>query len=300
MKKIILLLFILYILIVKPAFAQSLPQQFVTVSPIIEDLNLIPGTHISYPLTLTNKGDKPVGFHVDLSDADPTAEGNTISMSHTSEFLRWIKISPTDLIVPPHETEIFTVIITTPKDAPHSGYFATLFLTPFISNPTTSGPIVLERIGALLLGTVGTPNYEDLSKKVHISSFSFVHGLFSLPKELEFEVQNNYFAHFSAKPFLTYSPFFGKTITVTPVEKHVLPGRSRNWNYQIELPWYMPYAKAHLAVSVGQGYQVVADTWYLNYPLLGIILASIFVLLILTKRTRQLKKVFLILVFGRI
>lgn len=301
MKKLFVFVTILFIYIALPSrsFAQTVPQQFVTVDPIIKEVTLTPGESLTYHLQLTNKGDKPVGFHIDLSDADPTAEGSPISMSHTSAFLSWITTYPTDLIVAPHESNAFVVTIKTPKEAKNSGYFATLFLTPFISNPLkTSGPVVLERIGSLLFATVGQLNYEDLSKKVQISSFTFDHKLFQTPHALSFTVTNTYFTHFSAKPFLTLSSLRGNTQTVYPTEKHVLPGKTRTWEYPITLPWYTLYSSAHLAVSVGGGYQVIADTSYINYSLILETVVIICLFLFMLRRRKKLKKAIKILFLG--
>src|SRR5690242_11641693 len=116
MRKLLLLLFILLIYVagIKPAFAQTIPQQFLSVSPAIQDMQLVPGKQTTYTLTITNKGDKPVGFHIDVTGIDPTADSIQDYSYLTSPFLSWIKVNPSDLIVPPHDKNTFTVTITTP------------------------------------------------------------------------------------------------------------------------------------------------------------------------------------------
>jgi hypothetical protein len=279
--------------------AQTVPQQFLDVSPVIQDLTLQPGTTITYPLMITNKGDKPVGFHIDITGIDPTSDTSLPLIAEHSPLLSWIRITPSDLIVAPHDKNSFIVIITTPKNARNSGYYATLFLTPFISSPLkTSGPIILERIGTLLLATVGQLNYTDLVKKVHITNFSYIAAGLAPPMQMQFSVNNAYFTHFSAKPFLTLSSLLDKEVRTFPDEKHVLPGGSRNWIVPIQSHWYTIYSSARLAVSIGNGEQLFAETTYINYALIFSIVLLICFVLFITKRRKQFKKAITILLSG--
>lgn len=297
----LLLVPILFIYIALPlsAHAQTTPQQFLNVSPIIQDLHLVPGQPATYSLTITNKGDKPVGFHIDVTGIDPTADSIQDYSHLTSPFLSWIQVNPTDLIVAPHDKNSFTITVNTPKNAKESGYYATVFLTPFISNPLQpTGPVILERIGTLLLATVGNTNYTDLKHKVSIHNFGFVQdGLFS-PHAITFQVTNAYFTHFTAKPFLTFVSILDKETTVMPIEKHILPGSTRTWEFPIKRPWYTLYSSAQLAVSIGNGQQILAQTTFINYPLLFGAALILCLLLLVLKRSKQLKKALKILFAG--
>ena len=300
MKKILIFLSLLYIVYALPksAFAQTVPQQFLQVSPIIQDITLTPGKTFTYPLTITNKGDKPVGFHIDVTDIDPTADETTAHILH-SPLVAWISTTPQDLIVAAHQTNKFTIKIATPKNAPTAGYYATLFLTPFISNPPkVGGPVILERIGALIFATVGRLDYQNLAQKSSISNFSFVHSLTGKPTAIEFKVTNKYFTHFIAKPFLSMTSLTGTKTTLSPVEKHVLPGSTRTWTYPVTMPWYTIYATSDLAVSIGSGYQLTASTTFINYTLILYIVGSICLVLFILKRAPFIKKAISVLFVG--
>lgn len=296
MKKLLTILSILYIYIALPsaAHAQTVPQQFLDVSPIIQDLHLTPGQKTTYALTITNKGGKPVGFHIDATGIDPTADNVQEASYLTSPLLSWITITPSDLIVPPHDKNTFTVSINTPRTAKTSGYYATLFLTPFISNPLKpTGPVILERIGTLLLTTVGELNYSDLAHKVHITEFTYS------PDKITFTVKNSYFTHFTAKPFITFSTTLNKESRIWPEEKHVLPGSSRSWTLPVSTPWYTLYRQVNLAISVGDGKQITAQATYINYVFILEIVLGICLILLVLKRTKQLGKAFKILFTGK-
>lgn len=300
MKKLFLLLLLfIYIALPTAVHAQTIPQQFLEVSPIIEDLKLTPGQPTIYPLTITNKGDKPVGFHIDVTGIDPTTDSVQDYTHLTSPFLSWIKTEPTDLLVPPHDKNTFIVTIHTPANAKHSGYYATLFLTPFISNPLRpTGPVILERIGTLLLATVGKTNYDDLKHKVTIRDFGFGQTNITAPNTISFTITNTYFTHFTAKPFLTFVTLLDKETTIMPIEKHVLPGSTRSWVIPIRTHWYTIYSSAKLAVSIGNGQQIFAQTTYINYPFIICISLAICLLLLLLRRSKQLKKALKILFVG--
>lgn len=296
MKKLFGILYILFIYTTVPSIvhAQTVPQQFLDVSPIIQDLHLIPGQKTTYALTITNKGDKPVGFHIDATGIDPTADSVQDISYLTSPLLSWITITPSDLIVSPHDKNTFTVTINTPKTAKTSGYYATLFLTPFISNPLKpTGPVILERIGTLLLTTVGDLNYSDLAHKVHITDFTYS------PDKITFTVKNSYFTHFTAKPFITFSTTLDKENRIWPEEKHVLPGSSRSWTLPVSTPWYTLYRQVNLAVSIGDGKQITAQATYINYLLVLEIVLGICLILLILKRRKQLGKAFKILFTGK-
>ena len=290
----ILLILFIYTALPAKGFAQSVPQQFLDVSPAIQNLHLTPGEKTTYPLTITNKGDKPVGFHIDITGIDPTADSIQNYSLLSSPFLSWISITPTDLIVPPHEKKQFSVSITTPQNAKPSGYYATLFLTPFISNPLkASGPLILERIGTLLLTTVGNLDYNNLARKVHITDFSYS------PKQIAFTVKNNYFTHFTAKPFLDFTSTLDKEKRLFPEEKHILPGSSRTWTVPIHAPWYTIYSQVMLRISVGDGQQITSQITYINYLLLMEVVLGVCFMLLILKRSKQFKKALLILLSGK-
>jgi len=295
MKKLFLLLPLLFLYIALPGktWAQSTPQQFLTVSPVIEDLQLTPGHPTKYTLTITNKGDKPVGFHIEATGIDPTSDDGSQNLTQlSSPLLSWLSITPHDLIVVSHDKATFQVTINTPKQAKTSGYYATLFLTPFISNPLRpNGPVILERIGTLLLATVGDLNYDDLAKKVAITDFGF-----QSKNMLSFSVQNSYFTHFTAKPRLVMTSLLDKEIVTFPQEKHVLPASKRTWQIPLHAHWYTIYTNAHLSISIGNGKQLVAQTTYINYQLLiSIVLGICFVLLILRRRKQLILAITILL-----
>ncbi len=263
------LFLILYSLIfnLKSAVAQTVPLQSLRVTPIINDLKLTSGETTKFPLTIQNLSSDPVGIHATLSGYDQIGEVPLYEQK-PSEMINWTHLSKIDILLPPHSIKTIMVTITPPRHLGSSGYYETIFLTPIVNQQVTQGsPLILSRLGVLVLGTIGNLNYSDLAKKTTISDFSPSHQILNaFPKTISFTVNNYYFTHFDAKPFLTITPLFGKPQTTLLEDKHVLPGSARIWNYQQKTKWPNVFYRLHLALSVGGGKQVITDTWFIVLP----------------------------------
>jgi hypothetical protein len=308
--KVLSLLLVIFLFIIPPKHAnaatpttqltETVPAQSLKVSPIINDLQLQSGKPTSFTLTVQNLSSNPVGIHVTISGYDVTS-GASVLDQKPSQMISWTSLSKQDVLIAPYDEKQLTVTITPPAHLPPSGYYETIFLTPIIHQELLpNSPIVLSRVGVLVLGTIGTLDYSALAKKVSVSNFSPNSTLLNnFPKVISFTVNNHYFTHFDAKPFLTITPLFGKPQTILLEDRHVLPNDSRSWQYQ-PTSHYNIFYRVHLAVSVGDGKQVSADAWFvvLPYkPLLLLIIVFIIVYFATFKRKR-LKKFVAILFRG--
>jgi hypothetical protein len=256
-------------------------SQSIRVSPIISDLQLFPGKTTVINLNVENLSNSPIGIHTEISGLDETNQ-NIFTDLHPSVLTQWTTVSVPDVILDPLSQKPITVNITVPKNAKQNGYYETIFLTPIISSQKQpSAPIVLTRIGAIILGTVGKLNYDDLAKKVGIVDFRPEKYISEKsPVAISFSVENKYFTHFTAKPFLVIKPLFGQENTSLLEEKHVLPGTTKSWEFQASLKKNIFY-RARLAVSVGNGEQILSETWFVVLPHYKKILASILIFLII-------------------
>lgn len=279
-----------------PVWAKDEAMQ---ISPAIEEISISPGTPTSYQLTITNTADIPLGLHADVTTFQTPDEGHEDVLT-PSPLITWTKVDPIDTIIDAHQQQSLTVTITPPKDLKTGGYYAGVFLTPFITKakiPNT--PIVLTRVGTLLLAQYGTTDYSHLKEKAKITDFSFTKPVFEQsPFSFNFTVRNAYFTHFTGKPFLTLTPLFGKSQRVQFEEKHILPGKSKVWAEQITPQKTALLYKATLAVSVGGGNYISKDTYVVMIPGLHYILIAIillFLLLVATYHKRMTKALVILL-----
>jgi hypothetical protein len=249
-------------------------KQSIRVSPIISDLQLTPDKPTTINLSVENLSDVSLGIHAEVSGMN--------------EISQWTNIVSSDIVLDPLSQKTINITITPPKNAKQGGYYETIFLTPIISNKKEStSPVVLTRIGSIVLGTIGTLDYNDLVKKVSIQNFKPEKYIFDkAPAILTLSVENKYFTHFTAKPFLTIKPVFGQEKTTLLEEKRVLPGTNKNWKFEAAFGKNIFY-KAILAVSVGNGNQVFAETWFVILPKHTFWVIILFTVALVTLLTRN-------------
>ncbi len=203
-------------------YAQNQPvQESFSVDPVIQDLALIPGKPFTYTLTVTNLSDAPLG--IQATPQPFTQSGETAVVP---PLLSWITLSPSSIILDPHGVKTMTVTLTPPSRTHNGGYYGMIFLTPFVDTVHTTGrPIILSKIGTLILATIGEINYQQLLTKITLSNFRPTQQIVdTTDPTLTFSLSNRYFTHFDARPTLTITPLFGKLQKIPLEEWHILPG----------------------------------------------------------------------------
>lgn len=294
-----------------PVYAQSAKigaqpiSSMLSVTPILMDIELLPGKTQNYPITVTNVFKESLGIHAQSQGFSPDGEGDQITTVRAKNSLTdWSSLSETDFILAPGESKQFFLSLSTPAQAEKKGYYEVIFLTPFyVRNDAVTQPTVLTKIGIVVLGHTGSITYADLQKKVHITAFDFDTMVYaSPPVTTTIRVTNDYFTHFSAKPVLTIIPLFGKPVVMPFADKHILPGTTRRWDESITLPRYNTFFyRAHLSVSLGDGKQISKDSFFILLPSPHILAYGVIVVVLLGFigiRTR-LMKAFTILIGRR-
>ena len=269
------------------AYAAS-PQQSISISPVINDLQLVPGKKTTFTITIRNNNSTAIGIQAETTGYDITGETAQFE-EKPSVMTSWTMLSQSDILIDPKQTKIITATINTPNNIKQSGYYETIFLTPIAhQQETANSPIILSRFGVLVLGTVGKLNYNDLSKKVSVTDLTpSLTMLNAFPQDISFSVANNYFTHFDAKPFVTITPLFANSQTVELTDKHVLPGSERVWQYIPSIAKNHIFYQEHLAVSVGGGNQIFADSWFIVLPYQPILLIVVILVLLYIAITRR-------------
>lgn len=303
MKKILLisLTLSLLILVKNDSFAQHQNtnqniKSIINVSPFIIDTQLNKGEN-KYKIQIKNLLNEGLG--ISASPADFSPESQT---TNPNKLVDWTEIKTKEIILNPGETKQIDFVINVPKNAKDGGFSEYIFLTPiYIKAQNPNAPTVLSRIGVLVLANLGKVNYNDLAKKTGIEDFKFSHLFYEkLPATANFSVKNNYFAHFSAKPILTLTPLFGKSEEIIFQDKHVLPGQSRSWSQILNPKARSIFYTAKLAVSVGQGKQIFANTFFFVLPIraIMIILGLVLIVILVLFRRKQIKKAIQVLFKG--
>jgi len=308
MKKLIVLFLLLPLLFItrQKIFAQTTDQNtskdivnVLTVSPIIIDTTISKDKNYSYEIKVKNGLDQPLGINASIQNFVPSDQDTLIQTNaKPSPLIKYSSLSQDNFIIDPKGTKSFNLKIQTPKDLKDGGYYEVVFLTPFFlkaQNPNS--PTVLTQVGILYLGNAGKINYKDLQSKVKIPGFDVKDGKTLSAK---ISVENLYFNHFSAKPFVSLTPLFGKTKRIELTDKRILPGTSRVWDENLALKSSLIY-RAQLAVSVGQGNYVYSNKFIILLPFgkLAALGISIFTLIFIIIRRKQLKRAIKVMISGK-
>lgn len=311
MKKILILIILcLVILSSKSVFAQNSGNQNVnqqiknifSISPIIVDTAIRKGEKLQIPIKIANDLDQPLGIRVSVENFFPTDGATTIQDFKNSPLVDWSTVSRDNFILDKKQDQTINLTINTPQNLKDGGYYAVVFFTPFYSKPLdNSSPTVLSKVGTLILATAGKINYQNLAQKVSISSMDFG-PFYELGSKINysFAVQNSYFTHFSAKPFLTISPVFGNPQRIELADKRVLPGTSRAWSEELPNKNLSFFNSVNLAISVGEGNYVYKNGLFFILPFKEIFIAILLLLLItvIKFRGKQIKKAIKIVLKG--
>jgi hypothetical protein len=279
-----------FLLLAPQTNAQTMPRESLRITPIINDLKLIPGKPTTIRLTVENISQNPVGIHAEINGLDVLGDAPQ-SDQPPSKMVNWTILSTNDLLLGAKQKQIIIVTINTPINIKQNGYYETIFLTPITHQQDyPSSPIILSRIGVLVLGTVGNLNYDDLAKKVSVTNFIPIEKILNtFPSTISFTVANKYFSHFDAKPFITVTPLFANSQTVELTDKHVLPDSEIIWQYMPTVAKNHIFYQVHLAISVGGGKQIFTDEWFIVLPyepVAAIIIILILLYISIAKRKR--------------
>ena len=271
-----------------PVTAQQKPAKGTfSVSPAILNITLSPGKTYVHTIRVKNLLNSPLPMRAEIEppfDTDGTGGLNSLAA--------WATIDTHDMIIPAGAEKLIRLTVNTPNKIPLGGYYGTLFLSPVLPRSiNASGQIVQARAGVVMLANVGVP---ELSARAHIIKPVLAPN----PNEpttrlITFGVKSQSLYHFSAKPVLIVKPLFGTPRTYRIPEGYILPGKTRNWNEQIDWPYNGPnFYSLELRVSVGNGKQISYRSTYQNYPVgkILIVISAVIIFFALRTKKKNLKK----------
>lgn len=258
-------IFLISIQISSPlAFAQGNTTQIMRISPVVLQVILDPGAKQTYKIKVENLLDTPLPMNAAVEGFDASdEEGEIKTQDHEiSPLANWIKLNTSDVIIPAKNTHEFEAEVLVPKKVPIGGYFAMIFFSPRLPSKT-----VAAKVGMVMLANIGVPF--DKKNNGEIIKFSFDKKLYlESPVSTVIRVKNTSLNYFTAKPFLSIKPLFGKRQIFELEEKTILPGKIRRWQRVFDLGnLYHGLYKADLAVSLEKGDFIYSQTYFFGFPL---------------------------------
>jgi hypothetical protein len=264
---------------------------------VLLNISLSPDQTTTYPITLTNQLTTPLLVETSFADFQTADEdgGYQFVETKTDPLLSWVHIDKDTFLLAPGEKTQVMITVKTPKTIPFGGYYGMIYFSPNL--PTLAGQTkILPKIAVLMLGSIGVGGNQTKADILTFSLPFFVQQNTNIP--LTLRVKNTGINHFSAKPFVTFSSFFGKPTTTQLEEKYVFPAKVRRWEQELDQTLFPGMYTVQAAVSIGGGKQVFNQTTIVVYPNNQTLITSILIILLLCILIlrKRMKKAFLILI----
>lgn len=241
-------------------------QAGLRVSPIIIPLTLLPNGRLTQEITVENLSNNPLPLRASFTDFNPGEEdgGYNFPDAKPNPLLSWTSVSPQELIIPAHSKRIVTLTVNLPREIPIGGYFGMLFFESVPENKQQAASRIVQRIGVLLLGNIGSPTETNL---LQIKTFTLplVSDATSLPFLLR--LRNTGLEYVTAKPYFSIGELGGKNAKVFAEEKVIFPGKIRRWQDSVDLPnKSFGLYRITLSVSTGNGQIVKEEKLVIQAP----------------------------------
>jgi hypothetical protein len=216
---------VLLLFLLNQNLASAQENAGISISPHTFELSANAGDRLTNKIRLENLSDLPLNLAVDKRNF--TALGEVGSVNLTEEetpfsLASWIKVTPSEAVVPARGQMVFDVEIDVPLSAEPGGHFGSIvFRTRPVQNLSGSGATVAQEIGSLILLKVAG----EIRELAEIKSFAAEKSFLEQgPVKFELRTQNLGNVHLRPVGSITITDFFGQQVAKIPLEgKNVLP-----------------------------------------------------------------------------
>jgi hypothetical protein len=211
--------------------AASPVRQMIRVSPVIQAITLTPGKKMPLSIVVENLTDSPLpisasveGF--DVSDTDGEIIPGIVKPS-INQLSSWVHIETPDTLIPGKEKIVVPVTISVPSTVPFGGYYAMIQLTPLVPLTSSSSPVIIPKVGVLILAGVGTSNFDQSEQSLSVlqTNIGWIYSRGPVP--LSLRIKNASLMHQTVKVWADVTPLFGALERFNAPEQVVFPGKTR-------------------------------------------------------------------------
>lgn len=281
-----------YLLLASPIHAQN----FVGLSAIPPrlEIQITPGEVLTKEIKVRNESNVEKVITTNVKDFIVVDNAGTpVSLEKEDTDNRWasanwIQVSPSTLRLKPGETRSLIVSIIAPEDATPGGHYTMVLHTP--KNQTMldqSGAIIETNVGTLLYITV--PG--DIKEKAIVTDFSAPKFLEYGPINFKAIVNNLSDIHISPIGQITIKDMLGlTTATLDLTRTNIFPYTSREFQNVLDKKWLFGRFQATLNAGYGTtGQALIASLffWVIPWKLVILIIATLIVILIIAKLSKQ-------------
>lgn len=276
-----------------------------TVSPPTFEISGNPGNTVTNSVRLENMKTTAVRLAVDKRNFTAIGEDGAIGLTDdtgTFSLASWITVDPSDVVIPPKSTRVFTFTIKIPLNAEPGGHFGSLiFRTIPEESLSGSGATVAQEIGSLILLRLAGTTTENAKVESFTTSQSFYE--FG-PITFEERIKNLGNVHLKPSGNVTITNLLGQKIATVPlITKNVLPGAIRKIEGTWDTKWRLGRYTATAVMIYGANNTQLANVTsfvVVPYRLVLVILILLTILVVIFYRSRKrLKLAWKILTSGK-
>lgn len=207
------------------------------ISPVVERISLDPGAHYKNNITITNPGNTPISFEMDVepfqvSDID-YAPIYSVRNAYT-QIENWISFEEYKDVLEPSEMTVVEYHIDVPEDAPGGGQYAVIFAKTNDSNTEKQSIHVSTGAGMVVVARVsGQTRISGSITGTKVPKF-----LLNPPVEVTASFENTGNIDAEPKMSLKLENYFSGSVIFDgnpdPSVKTVLPGTKRDLKISVE------------------------------------------------------------------
>lgn len=264
-------------------------NQYITISPVSQDLRVDPGGQVTGKISVLNQGSD--AFKLDMNVSPYRVEGVDYDPKYTrlpgtSDPSQWVAITdkPVDRTLDKGKIIDAKYTITVPKATQPGGYYVVIFAEASPTDIPKGKVAALNRVGQIVYITVnGEVKREGSATPGSLSPVTFGDTM-----DTSLLVKNTGGVHFKSEVKLTVRDLFGNVVHQAAQQRYILPQTER----KIDLSWQaknlIGIYKIDRSATLPSGKDATFSTFILMvHPLAaGIILVGIALLVIMIRRRR--------------
>ncbi len=265
---------LLFCLTARGALAQTQPLA-VALTPVRFELAAYPGERMRGLLRVINLTSETLPVVMEVEDFTPAGEeGRVLVESRNSEAVsvkNWIHFDLEQFTIFPKQSLAVEFTLDVPSDAEPGSRYGTILARTAREPSGESGPVVVAKIGALVLVDV----YGEVREELSVAEFAIPPFSWKLPVPLALRFQNPGTMRVEPKGNIVIRNIFGKIVASLPLpEKNVLPGYTRRIDVSVSRELFAGRYTAALEASYGRAQKIPLSAkrsfWFVDIGRIGI------------------------------
>lgn len=264
-------LFILFLGIPTSALAS---RESLTISPLRQDIKLVPGQTSMGSIKLKNSGD--VDFNVDVYAANFTVKNEAYDQefdqpNNPLSASNWFRFDQTKIHMPANSSQLINYQIKTPPLAEPGGHYVAIFAQIEPSSDTNKDIVQIKRVASLFYFEVAG----QLVKSARFTDFRtpFWQKRGAIPATLRIEDTGN--THYSIDGWVRLKTIWNSELSQVRVHGLLLPGTIRSFKTTLKSPRLPGIYKLQADMRFADQTKSVKSTWVVVFPIFWLICFSI-------------------------